>query len=66
MITNIPTAYDFLEAGVSFLNLSWSSAIGLMLKLNNREVEASSEVDEVPDGYWDSAQKPLGVALILM
>jgi hypothetical protein len=66
MITHIPTPADYEDAGVSFLNLAWAGAIGLMLKLDDRDVEASSEDDEVPDGYWEAAQKPLGAALSLM
>lgn len=63
MINHIPTTDDFTESGLSFLNLAWSSTLGLMLKLDDRDVEASQEDDEIPDGYWTAAQKPLGVAL---
>lgn len=61
MITNVPTADDFAQHGLMFLNLAWDTVFDLILRSD--EIEEYDEPDkELTDSYWQSAKRPLSMA----
>ena len=71
MITEIPSADDFKQSGIAFLNLAWDSAAQLHFQFEDAkegywyENEDAFE-KEVPDQYWAAAQRPLATAVTLV
>jgi len=63
LITDVPTSDEFSHAGVAFLNLAWSSVIGLALEL--ADAKEWGVDDEIDDDYWHAAQRPLATAVTL-
>src|ERR1035437_2923933 len=66
MITEIPSAEDFHEAGFNSLNLAWTIVTELSHELENAQVEEWDADNEVADEYWSKAQSPLANALTLV
>jgi hypothetical protein len=75
MIIDVPTKDDFKSAGIDYLNLAWSTLVGLLTQLKetqdfydeyyeeeSEEIITSSSIDE----YWQKAQRPLSTALSLI
>ncbi len=75
MIIDVPTKDDFKSAGIDYLNLAWSTLVGLLTQLKetqdfydeyyeeeSEEIITSSSIDE----YWKKAQRPLSTALSLI
>ena len=59
MITEIPTAQDFHDAGLNQLYLAWETATNLLRQAN--EKYTGSELDEVGlEEYWEKSQVTLG------
>lgn len=63
MITDVPTADDFQQAAVGFLNLAWDAAYELV-RHSFYFHEGDYWGDEEQE-YWSSAQRPLATALAL-
>jgi hypothetical protein len=75
MIIDVPTKDDFKSAGIDYLNLAWSTLVGLLTQLKetqdfydeyyeeeSEEIITSSSIDD----YWKKAQRPLSTALSLI
>src|SRR5690554_6664902 len=77
MIVNVPTADDFKNSGIDYLNLAWGTAASLVLdleemKIHKGEIYSGEEdlpttVNEEEIGeYWRRAQRNLATALSLI
>jgi hypothetical protein len=65
MITNIPSADDFQESGMGFLNLAWDTISSIAITWGDAEAQLWKTSANDPNTYWMSAQKPLATALVL-
>lgn len=65
MITEIPTAQEFHDAGLNQLYLAWETATNLLRQAN--EKYTGSELDEVSlEEYWEKSRVTLGNAFSLI
>lgn len=67
MITNVPTAKDFEEHGLMFLNLAWDTIFDLLLEHSDaggwaRDSSTGEIDDELSMSYWEAAKRPLSIA----
>ncbi len=62
MIKNVPTAHDFVEHGLMFLNLAWDTVFGLLLDFKDAEEWSAIVDDEESENYWKAARRPLSIA----
>lgn len=61
MITEIPSAQEFHDAGLNQLHLAWETATNLIRGAN--EKYTGSELDAVSlEEYWEKSQVTLGNA----
>jgi hypothetical protein len=69
MITDLPTAEDFKQSGIEFLNLAWDNAIDLLINLDEWDQALESDEEETKEDrnktYWKSAQRILTTAAAL-
>ncbi len=65
MILDIPTAADFRESGLSFLNLAWAEAIDLLLGLTESDLVEYDSDGTIADEYWKRSQRSLSTAVTL-
>jgi hypothetical protein len=66
MIIEIPDKFDFLQSGLSMLNLAWDAIASLYLDYEYVENEEWDEEDgDVKQEFWKAAQHPISVALAL-
>lgn len=63
MITDVPTADDFQQAGIGFLNLAWDAACELVR--HSRYYQEFDYWGDEEQEYWNAAQRPLATALAL-
>jgi hypothetical protein len=61
MIKNVPTAEDFTEHGLMFLNLAWDTVIDLLI-LNDDLDRKNLEQTDLADDYWKAVKRPLSAA----
>ncbi|QDV56488.1 hypothetical protein [Rosistilla oblonga] len=70
MITDIPTADDFAQTGIDYLNLAWDAVADLAFNFEDAK-EAfwddadDIDVDEMTSEYWTAAQRPISTAVSL-
>jgi hypothetical protein len=64
VIANVPTAMDFQEHGLMFLNLAWDTIFDLLLEHSDAEAwNRDGEIDdELSVDYWQAAKRPLSIA----
>lgn len=62
MITNVPTAEDFAEHGLMFLNLAWTAVFDLIFEDPESDEETAVGIKELNESYWAAAKRPLSVA----
>lgn len=65
MITDIPDKEDFLQSGLSMLNLAWDAVARLFIDLDYADLDAEGEEELTKKAYWKAAQHPISVALAL-
>ena len=65
MITDIPQANEFRDAGIGFINLAADQIFSLYFQLRETGLEEEEWVVELKQ-FWLSAQKPLSNALALV
>jgi hypothetical protein len=62
MITDMPTAMEFEQTGIAFLNLAWDSVMSLAFDI---EWGQDDFTEEEIARYWEAAKHPLATALAL-
>ncbi len=65
MITDIPTAQDFSDAGVNLLHLAWDIALDLVRWSDEKYTGAALDEDMLEE-YWRKSQTALGNAFSLI
>jgi hypothetical protein len=65
MIIDIPDKEDFLQAGLSMLNLAWDAVVSLYINLEYSELNDQDADVSTTEAYWKAAQHPISVALAL-
>jgi len=65
VITDIPDKQDFLQNGLSMLNLAWDAVARLLIDLDYADLDAEGEEELTKKVYWKAAQHPISVALAL-
>jgi len=65
MISNMPTADDFANHGLTFLQFAWDAVFGLLLDYSGLK-EWGYDVDaKEAEGYWQAAKKALSISYAL-
>lgn len=63
MIKDVPTAINFAEHGLMFLNLAWDTVFDLHSDLEELQQYWEDAIGEdYSDSYWKSAKRPLSIA----
>lgn len=65
MVRDVPTAAEFTEHGIDYLNLGWSSVIDVVLDFADAQEWAGTIDDEMKTGFWAAAERELATALSL-
>lgn len=63
MIVSVPTATDFQNHGVDFLNLAWIELVDLHMSF--KDIEGMEDRYDLPANLWDTAEREMGTALSL-
>jgi len=66
MITDIPQPSDFRDAGLGFINLAADQIFPLFWHLRESGMHEGDGWDSERKDFWQSAQKPLAIALTLV
>jgi hypothetical protein len=61
VIANVPTAKDFEEHALMFLNLAWDTIFDLLLEHSDAGQDFPGD-DELSAEYWQAAKRPLSIA----
>lgn len=62
MILNVPTAEDFKEHGIMFLNFAWDTVFNLLLHISDSQEWAEEQKPKHTAKDWATAKKPVSIA----
>ena len=66
MVENTPTADDFMNHGIDYLNIGWSAVLDVLIDLEDAEESLGDEhISEVQGQFWAAAERELATALSL-
>ncbi len=65
MIREIPSSEEFVDSGLSLLNIAWGTAASLLYDLDDAS-DNGVDAEEYEDAFWQAAKRQLATALSLI